>query len=75
MREKLWRGMPMSVWTGVQKQNKAVFQPRGKTAMDPGKASVNACVLLEMLKSYVFIRCVTGMVDEINTQEYGCRLM
>lgn len=42
--------------------------------MDPGKASVNACVLLEMLKSYVFIRCVTGMVDEINTQEYGCRL-
>lgn len=43
--------------------------------MDPGKASVNACVLLEMLKSYVFIRCVTGMVDEINTQEYGCRLM
>lgn len=62
----------MSVWTGVQKQNKAVLQPRGKTAMGPGKVSVNVCVLLKMFKSYVFIRCVTGMVDERNTQEYGC---
>lgn len=34
--------------------------------MGPGKVSANACVLLEMINSYTFIRCVTGMVIEIN---------
>lgn len=46
MREKLWRGMPVSVWTEVQNQNKAMFQPRGKTAMGPGKVSADVYILL-----------------------------
>ena len=73
MREKLWRGMPVSIWTEVQKQNKAMFQPRGKTAMGPGKVSADVCILLQMINSSVFIRCVTGMMVEINTEEYRCR--
>lgn len=73
MREKLWRGMPVSVWTEVQNQNKAMFQPRGKTAMGPGKVSADVYILLQMINSPVFSRCVTGMVVEINTEEYRRR--
>uniref|UniRef100_A0A8C3EY55 Pecanex-like protein n=1 Tax=Corvus moneduloides TaxID=1196302 RepID=A0A8C3EY55_CORMO len=44
------------------KQNKAMFQPRGKTAMGPGKLSADVYILLQMTNSPVFI-CVTGVVN------------
>lgn len=67
------RGMPVSIWTEEQKQNKAVFQPRGKTAMGPGKMPADVGILLQTINSPAFIICVTGMVVEINTEEYRCR--
>lgn len=70
MREKLWRGMPVSIWTEVQKQNKAMFQPRGKTAMGPGKVAADVCILLQMINSPIFIRCGTGVEVEIDTETF-----
>lgn len=38
--------------------------------MGPGKVSAHVCMLHQMIKDPAFIRCLIGMVAEINAEGY-----